>query len=278
MKELYDQQEVSKLTGISESQIRNWDRQGLISHAEKDRGRLWFDFQSLVAFRTVRDLRRQGVSLRRISKCVEKLRQIMPGLKQPLSEVRISLVRNQLILGKNRRRYTPEGQLCLNFSGEESARVTLATETCEELFFQALEDEDAGHLSDAREKYEKILAMVPDHVDALVNLGNILYLSGSETAAATRYLQTLAINPDHAEGNYNLANLLEGQGEIDAAVLFYKMAIQAKPDFADAHFNLAMVLEALGSNDRAREHWRRYLELDPETKWVDFIKARLDDS
>jgi Tfp pilus assembly protein PilF len=61
-------------------------------------------------------------------------------------------------------------------------------------------------------------------------------------------------------------------------VLFYKKAIQAKPDFADAHFNLAMVLEALGSNDRAREHWRRYLELDPETKWVDFIKARLDDS
>ena len=64
MKKLYDQREVSKLTGISESQIRYWDRQGLITHLEKDRGRLWFDFQSLVAFRTVRDLRRQGVSLR----------------------------------------------------------------------------------------------------------------------------------------------------------------------------------------------------------------------
>lgn len=277
MKKLYDQKEVSRLTGISESQIRYWDRQGLITHLEKDRGRLWFDFQSLVAFRTVKDLRQRGVSLHKIRKCVEKLRRIMPGLKQPLSEVRISLVQDQLILGKNRRRFTPEGQLFMDFTREESASVTPATEACEELFFQALEDEDAGRLSEAREKYEKILTSAPDHVDALVNLGTILYLLGSETTAASRYLQALAINPDHVEGNYNLANLLEGQGEMDAAVLFYKKAVQADPEFADAHFNLAMVLEALGNAGRARDHWRRYLELDPESKWVDFIKRRLDE-
>lgn len=277
MKKLYDQREVSKLTGISESQIRYWDRQGLITHLEKERGRLWFDFQSLVAFRTVRDLRRQGVSLRKIRRCVEKLRKIMPGLRQPLSEVRISLVQDQLVLGKNRRRFTPEGQLFMDFAGEEIAKVTPATEACEELFFQALEDEDAGRLSEAREKYEKILATTPDHVDALVNLGTLLFLSDAETAAASRYLQALAINPDHVEGNYNLANLLEGQGELDAAVLFYKKAIQAEPEFADAHFNLAMVLEALGNAAQAREYWQRYLELDPESKWVEFIKRRLDE-
>jgi tetratricopeptide (TPR) repeat protein len=278
VKKLYDQREVSKLTGISESQIRYWDRQGLITHLEKDRGRLWFDFQSLVAFRTVRDLRRQGVSLRKIRSCVEKLRQIMPGLKQPLSEVRISLIQDQLVLGKNRRRFTPEGQLFMDFAGEETAQVTQAIEASDELFFQALEDEDAGRLSEAREKYEKILATTPDHVDALVNLGTILFLSDAETAAASRYLQALAINPDHVEGNYNLANLLEGQGELDAAVLFYKKAIQAEPEFADAHFNLAMVLEALGNGAQAREYWRRYLELDPESKWVEFIKKRLDET
>jgi DNA-binding transcriptional MerR regulator len=277
VKKLYDQREVSKLTGISESQIRYWDRQGLINPQGKERGRLWFDFQSLVAFRTIRDLRRQGVSLRKIRKCVEKIRQIMPSLKQPLSEVRISLVQDQLILGKNRRRFTPEGQLFMDFTEDEGAHITPATEVCEELFFQALEDEDAGRLSEAREKYEKILATTPEHVDALVNLGTILFLSGSETAAASRYLQALSINPDHVEGNYNLANLLEGQGEVDAAVLFYKKALQVEPDFADAHFNLAMVLEALGNGAKAREHWRRYLELEPESKWADFIKHRLDE-
>jgi tetratricopeptide (TPR) repeat protein len=278
VKQLYDQREVSRLTGISESQIRYWDRQGLITHREQDRGRLWFDFQSLVAFRTVRDLRRQGVSLRRISNCLAKLRRIMPGLKQPLSEVRISLVKNQLILGKNRRRFTPEGQLFIDFNGVESATVSPAPEAFEELFFQALEDEDAGRLHEAREKYEKVLAAVPDHVDALVNLGTILFLSGHETAAVTRYLQALGLNPDHPEANYNLANLMEGQGEVDAAILFYKKAIQGEPEFADAHFNLAMVLEAVGNDRRARDHWRRYLELDPQSQWAEFIKRRLEET
>ena len=152
MKQLYDQREVSRLTGISESQIRYWDRQGLIPHREKARGRLWFDFQSLVAFRTVRDLRRQGVSLHKIRNCVAKLRRIMPALKQPLAELRISLVADQLILGKNRRRFTPEGQLFINFNVGESAPVTPARESFEELFFQALEDEDAGRVSEAREE------------------------------------------------------------------------------------------------------------------------------
>lgn len=278
MKKLYDQREVSRLTGISESRIRYWDRQGLITNREKERGRLWFDFQGLVAFRTVRDLRRQGISLRRIRNCVEKLRQIMPGLKQPLSEVRISLVGGQLILGKNRRRFTPEGQLFIDFAGVESAAVTPAAAAEEELFFQALEDEDAGRLSEAREKYEKILATVPEHVDALVNLGTILFLSGHVPQAASRYLQALALNPDHVEANYNLANLLEEQGEPDAAILFYKKAIQLEPAFAEAHFNLAVALETLGNTRGARKHWRRYLELEPDSKWADFIKERLKET
>ena len=105
--------------------------------------------------------------------------------------------------------------------GERSPRGP-DPEASGELFFRALEDEDAGRLSEAQEKYEQVLAAIPDHVDALVNLGTILYLTGHEPAATTRYLQALALNPDHAEANYNLANLMEGQGELDAAILFYK--------------------------------------------------------
>ena len=278
MKKLYDLREVSRLTGIAEGRIRYWDRQGLVPHLEKDRGRLRFDFQSLVAFRTVRDLRRQGVSLYRIRKCLAKLQKLMPGLKRPLSEVRISLANGRLIFGKNRRRFTPEGQLLMDFAEGERPPVVVVKEPLDELFLLALEDEEAGRLAEAREKYERILAAVPDHVDALVNLGNLLFLSGTATAAASYYLQALAINPDHAEANFNLANLLEDQGELDGAMLFYRKAIQMEPGFADAHFNLAMVLETMGNAWGAREHWQRYLELDPNSTWADFIKRRLEDT
>jgi tetratricopeptide (TPR) repeat protein len=277
VKKLYDQREISRLLGISEGRIRYWDRQGLIPHLEKTRGALWFDFQALVAFRTVRELRRQGVSLGRIRKCVEKLRQLMPELKQPLAEVRLSIQRDQIILGKNRVKFTPEGQRCLDFSGWENHPIPLPTEAYEDLFFQALEDDEAGRLSEAREKYEAILAARPDHVDALVNLGNLHYLSGAETAAAARYLQALGFNPDHVEGNYNLANLLESRGELASAAIFYQKAIQGAPEFADAHFNLAMVLEGIGDVPGARRHWQRYLELNPASEWTDYIKKRLEE-
>ncbi len=73
---------------------------------------------------------------------------------------------------------------------------------------------EAGRLSEARQKYEIILAARPEHVDALVNLGNLHYLAGDETAAAAHYLQALSLDPGHVEGNSDLANLLEGRGEL----------------------------------------------------------------
>lgn len=277
MKKLYDQREVSRLLGISESQIRYWDRKGLIPHLEKSKGSLWFDFQALVAFRTVRELRRRGISLNKISKCVAKLRQLLPGLKQPLAEVRISIQRNQIVLGKNRVKFTLEGQRWLDFEAAASAPIPLTAESYEDLFFQALEDEEAGRLSEARQKYEAILAALPEHVDALVNLGNLLYLSGAETAAAAHYLQALGLNPDHVEGNYNLANLLEGRGELASAAIFYQKAIHGDPEFPDAHFNLAMVLEGIGDLTGAKGHWKRYLDLHPTSQWADFIKRKLEE-
>jgi tetratricopeptide (TPR) repeat protein len=276
VKKLYDHREVSRLMGISEGRIRHWNRQGLIPHQEESHGRLFFDFQGLVAFRTVRELRRQGVSLDRIKKCVEKLRRMMPGLKQPLAEVRFSLFKDQIVLGKNRRRFILEGQMLMDFSGETNP-LAIPREFYEELFCQALKEEEEGKLEEARKKYETILAAVPDHVDALVNLGNIMYLTGSEGEAASRYLQALGINPDHVEANYNLANLLESRGEMSGAIVFYRKATQEDPEFADAHFNLAMVLEAMGDVEAAKEYWRKYLDLDPESQWREYIKQRLEE-
>jgi tetratricopeptide (TPR) repeat protein len=276
VKKLYDYREIARLLGISEGCIRHWSRLGLIPHQEESKGRLSFDFQGLVAFRTMRDLRRQGVSLGCIKKCLEKLRRMMPDLKQPLAEVKFSLHKGQIVLGKNRQRFILEGQMLMDFSAEHNP-LAVPGELYEELFCQALRDEEEGKLDGARKKYEAILAAVPEHVDALVNLGNILYLTGSEGEAASRYLQALGINPDHVEANYNLANLLESRGEMSGAIVFYRKATQEDPDFADAHFNLAMVLEAMGDVETAKEYWRKYLVLDPESQWRDYIRQRLEE-
>ncbi len=275
MKKLFDQREIARLLGISESRVRRWEHQGLVPRLKKTGGALWFDFQGLVAFRTIRQLRGQGLSLAKIGKCVAKMRRLMPQLKQPLSEVRISLHRQQIVLGRGRLQITPEGQRLIDFGGPENLAIPLARQDWERLFSQALEDEEAGRLDEARENYETILAARPDHADAMVNLGNLLYLGGAETAAAARYLQALGLNPDHVEGNYNLANLLEGRGELASAAAFYRKALRRDPEFADGHFNLAMVLERMGDLSEARSHWRRFLSLDPTSQWAGYVRSRL---
>ena len=46
MTRLFDQRQVAKLAGISESQVRYWDRVGLIPHVERQKGKKLFDFQA----------------------------------------------------------------------------------------------------------------------------------------------------------------------------------------------------------------------------------------
>ena len=277
MKKLFDQRQVAKLAGISESQVRYWDSVGLIPPVERQKGKLFFDFQGLVAFRTVKELLNQGVSLRKIRKCLAKLRHLQPDLEQPLSEVRVAVWGDRIIFGKDNQAFTPEGQLLIKFEGEGEAAPPITVDPAEDLFFQGLEGEQQGEWDQAREKYEAALGLKPDYPDALVNLGNLLHRHGLGPAAEWAYRKALYVNPDHPEANYNLANLFEERGELDNALLFFRKAIHEDPEFADAHFNLGRVLEKLGDLQGAREHWQQYLLLAPESVWAPYIRRWLGD-
>jgi tetratricopeptide (TPR) repeat protein len=275
MKELFDQKQVARLAGISESQVRYWDSVGLIPHVERRKGRLFFDFQALVAFRTVKELLNRGASLRKIRKCLAQLRQRLPELGQPLSEVRVAIRGDQIIFGKDSQTFTPEGQLLIKFETDGGAAPSLPADPAEELFFQGLAGEEMGELEEAREKYEAALDLKPEYPDALVNLGHLLYRLEMHPAAEWAYRRALYLNPDHPEANYQLARLLEERGDLDNALLFYRKALHEDPEFADACFHLGRVLEKRGDVERAGKYWRQYLLLEPESEWAAFIRQWL---
>jgi tetratricopeptide (TPR) repeat protein len=275
MTKLFDQRQVSKLAGISESQVRYWDSVGLISPVERQKGRLFFDFQGLVAFRTVKALLDRGASLRKIRKCLARLRHLLPDLEQPLSEVRVAIQGDRIIFGKDNQTFTPEGQLLIRFEAEGEAAPPVTVDPAEDLFFQGLEGEQQGEWDQAREKYEAALEVRPEYPDALVNLGNLLHRHGLGPAAEWAFRKALYINPDLPEANYNLANLFEERGDLENALLFFRKALHEDPEFADAHFNLGRVLEKRGDLQGARKHWRQYLVLDPDSEWAASIRQWL---
>lgn len=278
MNRLFNQREISRILSVPEREIKNWHRLGLISHIKKDTEDIYFDFKGLAAFRTLKELVKEGISLRRIKRCLEKLRKIMPDVNQPLSEIKIFIHKDKLILCKDNLRFTPDGQLLINFLPKQQNLIPLPVDKMEELFFQALELEEKGKPGEAQKKYETLLKLKPDHIDAIVNMGNIMYNSGLRKDAELCYRKALRLNPDHIEANYNLANLLEEKGDLDNAVLFYFKAIHENPHFADAFFNLARALERLGEFYEAKKYWLRYLELDPSSAWSEYVKKHLNNN
>lgn len=277
MTQEYYFREVSRLLGISEGRLRRWARQGLIASQRRPRRGLAFDFQGLVALRTVKRLRSQGVSLRRIKECVDTLKRLHPDLTQPLAQARV-LGGPLLVLTQRSKRFTPEGQLILDFKEEAAGHPkSLPADRIDRLFLAALEKESLGEWEGAQKLYTLILALRPNHPDALVNLGNILYRLGFPEGAAAHYAKALEADPRHPEACFNLAHILEEQEYWEEAAVLYRQALKQVPHFPEACFNLARVLERLGDLAEAREYWRRYLELEPQGNWASYIKDRLQE-
>lgn len=277
MKQLYDHREVSRLLGISTSQVRYWATTGLIPPVERRGRALLFDFAGLVSFRSVKGLLDRGVSVRQIRGALRKL-----GTGS-MRGVRVRAREGEVVVGSDGRWFTPEGQFLMDFSKKEGeapvaepARVRVRKDSTEALFFRGLELYACGDLDGARRLYLHLLELEPLHTDALVNLGNIEFALGSPERAEYIMRRALRLDPDHVEGNYNLANLLERQGDQVNAVLFYTKAVHEDPDFASAHFDLAEVLEELGCRDEARDHWAEYLRLEPEGEHAEYARARLE--
>jgi hypothetical protein len=47
------------------------------------------------------------------------------------------------------------------------------------------------------------------------------------------------------------------------------------PHYADAHYNLAEAFAVTGDLEGAKGHWRAYLTFDPNSRWADHVRRRL---
>ena len=85
------------------------------------------------------------------------------------------------------------------------------------------------------------------------------------------------LDPDHLAANFNMANILEEEGSLLPAISFYEKTLSLDPFFADAHFNLALVYEKLQLKKRARPHWKKFIELKPNSEEVSVARRFLEE-
>lgn len=128
---------------------------------------------------------------------------------------------------------------------------------------QALELHRKGRLAEADTLYSSILAVRPDHFDALQMLGLVKLARGQPaealqlTAAAMRARKP---SPQVLLNNGLVLNALQRHEE---ALESFDQAIKLKSKFADAHNNRAAVLAALGRDEEALEAYRKALAIAP---------------
>ncbi len=246
------------MLGLSAAQVRSYATKGFLQPERGPRGELRFGFHDLVILRTAGELAAAKVPQRKVQRVLERLRKQLPHGRS-LTGIRISADGDRVVVRDGGAAWNPEsGQTLLDFSVEDLAEKTAAIDEqrspeVDEMYELACEIESSSP-EQAREVYQRLLQLDPDHVDAHVNLGRLLHEEGAPAAAEKHYREALEIDPEHETAAFNLGVALEDLGRLRDAIEAYQRALELDPQNADAHFNLAGLYERRGEKAAALRH------------------------
>ncbi len=164
-------------------------------------------------------------------------------------------------------------------------------------FERAVDLHRQGQLAQARVLYEQVLAIEPQHFDALHLLGVIAYQAkqlpaaldllnramqvNSQAAAAYSHRslvlqamqrpgealadcdKAIALSPDFVQAYNNRGNILVDLKRVEEALSSYDKAIALAPDFADARNNRGTALQQLGRLQEAMDCYEKAITMDP---------------
>ena len=103
----------------------------------------------------------------------------------------------------------------------------------------------------------------PGNAIAVSSLAHALESLGRHEEALDNYDRALAINPEFVQAHYNRANILAELQRFAEALEGHTRAIASAPDFAQAIFNRGNIFAHLGLHSRAIGDYERVLELMP---------------
>jgi tetratricopeptide (TPR) repeat protein len=280
-KEQYSRADVRRQFGVTERQLRSWERQDLIAAAES------YSFSDLIAVKTIVKLRENQIPARQIGEALASLRRKLDWVKEPLSELRIvSDGRKISVHVAGQKMEAISGQILFDFEASELAAIKTLPHRqragnplreSEHWFQTGLDLEESGApIEEVIEAYKKVVELNPHAAGAFVNLGTIFYRDRRFAEAEKYYKEAVTADPSYPLAEFNLGNLYDEQGRLNEAFDHYRRALALNPHYADAHFNLALLCERTGDPLKAVHHWKRYLKLDHTGTWAEIAQRQLE--
>ena len=280
----FNRDDVSNILGIRTGRLHYWDRIGLAKPSLRKKGKAYYDFQDLICLKTARALVDKGLPAKKIKTSIETLRERIPEFDECLSNKRIYVFGNRVIVShKNRLIDSRSGQLFFRFDIDEFAeevdkkvRNFEAAKSADDWFEEGLKYDSNEHTFElAVRAYHAALKLNPNFSDAYVNLGTIHYNRQEFGEAERCFRSALTGNRHHAKAYFNLGNVLDESNRTEEAVECFEKSLEVDSHFPDAHYNLAAAYEQLGLSTQAIQHWKNYLTLDPHSKYAEFARKRV---
>ena len=293
---LYTPAMLADLLGVDIGKIRRWHRRGLIKPARMVRKLPYFDFQEVATARRLAELLAAGVKAGELERKLAELARYLPDVERPLAQLSVIIEGKEILLRQGDGLIEPGGQLRFDFaaprgpdddpdSGQPAPTMTLSAEQAhaerlaqspDEICRLAAQLEDEGQLATAAEMYRAAMAVGGPKAEVCFQLAEVLYRQGDVAGARERYYMTIELDEDYVEARANLGCVLIELGQIDLAVAAFEGALSYHEDYADVHYHLARALDQLDRAPEADEHWRRFLDLAPDSPWADQAHSRLD--
>ncbi|MGA8260701.1 MAG: tetratricopeptide repeat protein, partial [Arenicellales bacterium] len=227
----YSTREVADLTGLPETRIRRWAKDGIVAPKRDLWGRYRYSFQDLALLRTAARLFDAKLSPNRVTRALRAIREQLPA-GRPLSAVRIFVMGKKVIVKDRLASWEPESrQGTLDFDVQNLSRQVArkiprqsrpAPEpkeaSAEDLYQSGVDLELAGHGNEALDAYRAAIKKEPALVGARINLGRLLHAANELKQAESHYRAALKHDPGNALATFNLGVALEDQGKTDAAI------------------------------------------------------------
>jgi len=117
----------------------------------------------------------------------------------------------------------------------------------------------------------------PKDADSLMALGDEFYKIGDFTTAGQWFTKVTELEPTNVRGLLALGATGFNSGDLDAAEVAWRKALDIDEKSVEAHYDLGFLYFNRQPPDLAKVqlHWNRVVELDPDSKIAQTVKAHL---
>jgi tetratricopeptide (TPR) repeat protein len=283
---------LAHLLDVPVSVIRRWHRRGLIQPVRTLHKLPYFDFQEVATARRMAHWIASGDSPKVIEQRLVDLVEVLPDIQRPLDQLSILIEGKHVLLRRGAGLLEPGGQMRFDFDvldgDEEPGTPSIlsidagtissnraAESAADPLLSDAYAAEDAENLETAVDLYHAILARDGPRPEINFQIAELLYRMGYIIAARERYYTAIELDPEFVEARSSLGCVLAELGQTDLAIAAFRGALMLHDGYSEVHYHLAAVLEADDRHVEAQHHWKRFVDLAPESPWANDALDRI---